>query len=148
MSNRLILLSTATVLALGLQSIVTSAQTYRISAGVSPSGARCYLEVFEYDFVSEKPSFPGGERKLTEFINAHRHYPIEAYRNGEQGRVTCSFVVNTDGSVSHVKVIRSVSASLNEEAIRIFKLMPPWLPGKLNGQPVPVRVIRSIPFRK
>lgn len=124
------------------------AQTCRVSNGVSPSGTRCYREVFEYDFVHEKPSFPGGDSKLVEFINTHRKYPKESYKKGIQGRVTCSFVVNADGTVSNIKVIRSVSSQLNEEAIRVFSLMPPWHPGKINGQSVPVRVIWSIPFRK
>lgn len=148
MSNRLKLLLATAVIVLGPITTKALAQTYRVNAGVSPSGVKHYLEVFEYDFVTEKPSFPGGDRKLIEFINAHRRYPSRAYNNGEQGRVTCSFIINTDGSVSHVRVVRSVSSSLNEEAIRIFKLMPAWNPGKMNGQPVPVRVIHSIPFRK
>ncbi|MCM1152059.1 MAG: energy transducer TonB [Muribaculum sp.] len=124
------------------------AQTFRVSTGVSPTGARCYMEVFEYDFVEEKPGFPGGDTKLTEYINTTRHYPREAYRKGIQGRVTCSFVVNADGSVSHVRVIRSASPQLDEEAVRIFKSMPTWQPGRISGQAVPVRVIRSVPFRK
>lgn len=125
-----------------------SAQTCRVGIGMSENGVQNYIEVFEYDYVSEKPSFPGGESKLTEFINKNRNYPKEAYDKGIQGRVTCSFVVNADGSVSNINVVRSVSVSLNEEAVRIFKKMPCWHPGRINGQAVPVRVIRSVPFRK
>lgn len=124
------------------------AQTCRVSNGVNASGTKCYMEVYEYDFVEEKPSFPGGDSKLVEFINEHRKYPKEAYRKGVQGRVTCSFVVNSNGNVSNIQVIRSVAAPLNEEAIRIFSIMPNWNPGKIAGQCVPVRVIWSVPFRK
>ncbi|MDE6218191.1 MAG: energy transducer TonB [Muribaculaceae bacterium] len=148
MSSRLNILSIATLLLMVLFAPDLFSQTFRISSGVTPSGARCYMEVFEYDYVQEKPSFPGGDGKFMEFINANRNYPQEAYKKGIQGRVTCSFVVNTDGSVSHIQVLRSVAPSLNEEAVRILRMMPTWHPGRINGQTVPVRVIRSVPFRK
>lgn len=106
------------------------------------------MEVYEYDYVSEKPEFPGGDTQLMEFINATRNYPDKAYREGIQGRVTCSFVVNTNGRISHIKVIKSVEESLNREAVRILSCMPDWTPGRVDGKIVPVRVIRSIPFRR
>lgn len=107
-----------------------------------------YREVYQYDYVWEKPAFPGGESSLLQFINKHRRYPKAAYKAGIQGRVTCAFIVNSDGSVSDVQVIKGVEASLNEEAVRIFKKMPAWSPGRMNGEAVPVRVIRAVPFRK
>lgn len=124
------------------------AQTTRVNIGTSPSGCVNYMEVYEYDYVTEKPTFPGGDTQLMRFINATRQYPKLAYDRGIQGRVTCSFVVNVDGSISHVSVLRGVEPSLNKEAIRIISKMPEWKPGKLNGQTVPTRVIRSVPFRK
>lgn len=124
------------------------AQTCRVNLGVNSDGQQSYMEVYEYDFVNEKPSFPGGDEKLVDFINANRQYPARAYAAGIQGRVTCSFVVNSDGAVSHLRVIKSVESSLNEEALRILALMPAWTPGRHNGIPVPVRVIRSVPFRR
>lgn len=148
--DRIALASTVMLTALiGVSAGSTAcAQTYRVCAGVSPSGVKSYVEVYEYDFVTEKPSFPGGESKLMEFVNANRHYPKEAYRKGIQGRVSCSFVVNADGRVSNIGVVRSVNVLLNEEAMRIISKMPAWVPGKLCGQAVPVRVILTIPFRK
>lgn len=125
-----------------------SAQTCRISLGTRDDGRRSYMEVYEYDYVSHKPTFPGGDAQLVEFVNTHRHYPHDAYKAGIQGRVTCSFVVNTNGEVSHIKVIKSVEESLNREAVRILSLMPDWNPGMIDNTPVPVRVIWSIPFRK
>ncbi len=124
------------------------AQTCRIKAGRSTGKCKEYLEVFEYDYVSEKPLFPGGDAELIAFINKTREYPAEAYKKGIQGRVTCAFVVNTDGSVSHISILRGVDPALNQEAIRIFSKMPEWKPGKLDGHTVPVRVIWSVPFRK
>lgn len=128
--------------------ISASAQTCRVNIGSTPTGTVNYIEVFEYDYVTEKPTFPGGDTKLMKFINDTREYPKMAYNRGIQGRVTCSFVVNTDGSISHISVLRGVEPSLNKEAIRILSKMPEWIPGKLNGQAVPTRVIWSVPFRK
>ena len=124
------------------------AQTIRINIGVDEAGFTNYIEAFEYDYVTEKPTFPGGEGKLMEFINSNRVYPAEAYERGIQGRVTCWFIVNSDGSVSNVSLLRSVNHLLNEEAIRIFSLMPNWNPGRIDGIPVPVRVVRSVRFKK
>lgn len=124
------------------------AQTCRVTAGRTSGGAKAYLEVFEYDYVSEKPSFPGGDTELISFINKNRQYPKEAYKKGIQGRVTCAFVVNTDGTVSHISILKGVEQSLNKEAMRILEKMPEWKPGKHDGHAVPVRVIWSVPFRK
>ena len=146
--TQIILTSAVAALMMTLPTEVASAQTCRVNTGVASNGARCYREVYEYDYVQDKPSFPGGDSKLVEFINKNRKYPTEAYKKGVQGRVTCSFVVNTDGQISNIKVLRSVAAPLNEEAIRIFSMMPPWIPGRHQGQCVPVRVIWSVPSRK
>lgn len=135
----------AALLGIGLSA---TAQTCRVRSGRASNGGSAYMEVFEYDYVSDKPSFPGGDVELVEFINKTRQYPADAYRKGVQGRVTCAFVVNTDGSVSHISVLRGVDPLLNQEAIRIFSKMPDWTPGKHEGHVVPVRVIWSVPFRK
>ena len=83
------------------------AQTCRVNSGYSANGCVNYLEVYEFDYVEVKPEFPGGGQSLVNFINDHRRYPAEAYARGVEGRVTCSFVVNTDGSVSNIKVIKA-----------------------------------------
>lgn len=125
-----------------------AAQTCRINCGRADNGHTVYKEVYEYDFVCEKPVFPGGNSCLVRFINDHRRYPEAAYKRGIQGRVMCSFVVNADGTVSNVQVLKGVESSLNKEALRIFSSMPVWTPGKIDGCPVPVRVIWPVPFRK
>lgn len=139
-------------LSLGLGSVLAaaeaSAQTCRVNIGTSQTGCVSYMEVYEYDYVTDKPAFPGGDSQLMRFINDTREYPKPAYEKGIQGRVTCSFVVNADGTVSHISVIRGVEPSLNKEAIRILSKMPEWTPGRLNGQPVPTRVVWSVPFRR
>lgn len=146
--TRLYLILLLVILSCGLTP--TKAQTVRMRCTVSTDGVTRYeyREVYEYDYVWEKPSFPGGDVKLIQFINKHRRYPEAAYKAGIQGRVVCSFIVNTNGSVSDVQVFKGVEPSLNREAQRIFRLMPDWTPGKLDGIPVPVRVIRTVPFRK
>ncbi len=139
---------TVIMLLTSLSGIECTAQTCRIAAGYSPEGHLLYKEVYEYDYVDEKPTFPGGDDKLVAFINKHRHYPAEAYRMGVEGSVTCSLVVNSDGSVSDIQVLRGVEASLNAEAVRILTKMPKWKAGRHEGHAVPVRVIRCIPFRR
>jgi len=124
------------------------AQTCRVSSGVNADGTKTYKEVFEFDYVEVKPEFPGGRPSMIGYINKNRRYPAEAYSRGVEGRVTCSFVVNADGSVSNIMVLRGVEPSLNREAIRLISKMPSWSPGKISGQAVPVRVICAVPFRK
>ncbi|MBO5445291.1 MAG: energy transducer TonB [Muribaculaceae bacterium] len=125
-----------------------SAQTCRVSSGTSADGCQTFREVFEYDFVDEKPVFPGGAEALLGYINKNRRYPHEAYEKGLTGRVVCSFVVNADGDISNLRVIKGSHKSLNLEAMRLLAEMPAWIPGKLNGRNVPVRVVYSVPFRK
>ncbi|MCM1138791.1 MAG: energy transducer TonB [Duncaniella sp.] len=109
---------------------------------------RISINVYEYDFVDRQPEFPGGNNELIRFINQERRYPQDAYREGIEGRVLCSFVVNEDGTLSHISVIKGVEESLNKEAVRIISQMPPWLAGAINNTPVPVYCILPIPFRK
>ncbi len=147
--TRLFLLIFISLVSLGGASLKANGQTCKVRSGSGSGGAGAnYLEVYEYDFVTDKPDFPGGEAELVAYINETRRYPAEAYRRGVQGRVTCSFVINTDGSVSHISVLRGVEPSLNQEAVRIMSKMPEWKPGRLDGHAVPVRVVWSIPFRK
>ena len=140
------LLTSIILLILGFST--ARAQTCRVSAGSSADGCRTYKEVFEYDYVEVKPSFPGGNEALLEYINKNRRYPADAYEHGIEGRVTCSFVVNSNGNISHIKVIRGCHKSLNEEAMRLLSEMPSWHPGRHLSHCVPVRVVHSIPFRK
>lgn len=131
-----------------LASFSAKGQTCRVTVGNSSDGLMTVKEVFEYDFVDEKPSFPGGNEALMNYINQNRKYPEDAYQQGIEGRVTCSFIVNADGNISHLKVIKGSHRSLNLEAMRLLAGMPCWRPGRHAHRCVPVRVIHSIPFRK
>ena len=89
------------------------------------------------------PSFPGGPTKLMEFIKENLHYPDERDICA-QGRVFVTFVVETDGSITDVEVIRSIDPLLDSEAVRVVKSMPKWIPGTQDGKPVKVKY--TIPF--
>lgn len=98
--------------------------------------------------VDEQPQFPGGDNALMRYINQERRYPRDAYCAGIEGRVLCSFIVDSDGSVSNVEVLRGVDESLNREAVRIISGMPRWKAGTIDGGNVPVYYVLSIPFRR
>ena len=97
--------------------------------------------------VEQMPEFPGGEAALMKFINENLRYPATAIENGIQGRVTVQFVVKKDGSVDDVTVLHGVDSALDQEAIRVCKTLPKFIPGKQNGQPVNVWFTLPIFFR-
>ena len=100
-----------------------------------------------FDVVEEMPSFPGGQGALMAFLNSNIKYPVVAQENGVQGRVIVGFVVERDGSITDVKVMRSVDPSLDREAQRVIKAMPKWKPGKQNGSAVRVKYTVPVVFR-
>ena len=100
-----------------------------------------------FDVVEEMPSFPGGQGALMAFLSSNIKYPVVAQENGVQGRVIVGFVVEKDGSISDVKVMRSVDPSLDREAPRVVKAMPKWKPGKQNGSAVRVKYTVPVVFR-
>jgi protein TonB len=88
--------------------------------------------------VEEMPAFPGGDKAMMEFIYANIQYPELAKENNIQGRVTLRFCVTYKGGVDQVQVIRGVDKTLDEEAVRVIKMLPAWKPGKQGGKPVNV----------
>lgn len=100
-----------------------------------------------FDVVEEMPSFPGGNGALMSYLASNIKYPVVAQENGVQGRVSVSFVVERDGSISDVRVARSVDPSLDREAQRVVKSMPRWKPGKQNGSAVRVKYTVPVVFR-
>ena len=100
-----------------------------------------------FDVVEQMPSFPGGNSALMEYLQQNVKYPVVAQENGVQGRVVVSFVVEKDGSITDVKVVRSVDPSLDKEATRVVKSMPNWIPGKQNGAAVRVKYNVPVSFR-
>ena len=100
-----------------------------------------------FDVVEEMPSFPGGQGALMSYLSSNIKYPVVAQENGVQGRVIVAFVVERDGSITDVKVARSVDPSLDREAQRVVKSMPKWKPGKQNGSAVRVKYTVPVVFR-
>ena len=97
--------------------------------------------------VEQMPQFPGGDAALMAYLRDNIHYPTVAAENGVQGRVVVGFVVERDGSITDVNVLRSVDPSLDREAMRVVKGMPRWTPGKQNGSAVRVKYQVPVSFR-
>lgn len=95
--------------------------------------------------VEDMPHFPGGEPALMKYLSTHIQYPELAKESGIQGRVFINFVVEPDGSIDHVKVLRGIGGGCDQEAIRVVKSMPKWVPGKQRGKPV--RVSFNLPVK-
>ena len=118
-----------------------------VAAPPPPPAPKPEVATKVFDVVEEMPSFPGGNAALMSYLNSNTKYPVVAQENGVQGRVIISFVVERDGSISDVKVARSVDPSLDREAQRVVKSMPRWTPGKQNGQTVRVKYTVPVVFR-
>ncbi|MBR4560755.1 MAG: TonB family protein [Bacteroidales bacterium] len=102
-------------------------------------------EIFQ--IVEEMPAYPGGDAKLMEYVAKNIKYPQIARETGIQGRVFVGFVVEPDGSVSNVKVLRGIGGGCDEEAMRVVKSMPKWKPGKQRGKAVRVSYMLPVNFK-
>ena len=100
-----------------------------------------------FDVVEQMPSFPGGQSALMQYLSSNIKYPVIAAENGVQGRVIVQFVVEKDGSITDVRVAKSVDPSLDKEAARVVKSMPNWIPGKQNGSAVRVKYTVPVTFK-
>ena len=100
-----------------------------------------------YEVCEQMPIFPGGDAALMKYLSENVKYPALAIKAQEQGRVVVSFTVEKDGAISDVKVARSVTPSLDAEAVRVVKAMPKWTPGKQDGQLVRVRYNVPVSFK-
>ena len=121
----------------------TDSDSILVLKPVSNSGG----EIKVFDVVEQMPSFPGGPQALMEYLGNNVKYPPVAAELGLQGRVVVSFVVERDGSLTDVKVERSVDPSLDKEAVRVVKSMPRWIPGKQKGKEVRVKFNVPVAFR-
>lgn len=97
--------------------------------------------------VESMPEFPGGDAALFKYLGDNIKYPVIAQESGIQGRVICQFVVNRDGSIVDIEVVRSVDKSLDAEAVRVISKMPKWTPGKQRGKTVRVKYTLPVNFR-
>ena len=97
--------------------------------------------------VEKHPEFPGGETALMRWISDNMSYPTIAAENGIQGKIFCQFVVNVDGSVVDVEVVKGRDPYLDKEAIRVLKLLPKFKPGEQRGKAVRVRYSVPVNFK-
>ena len=106
-----------------------------------------FLRHHIYEVVEENAQFPGGEEACLKWLSDHIKYPQRALDQGLQGRVNVSFVVNRDGSIVDVKILRSPDESMAKEAERVVKLMPKWRPARQGNKAVRSRFILPVTFR-
>ena len=99
-----------------------------------------------FDVVEDMPAFPGGMEAMIQFISNNIQYPADAQKQKVDGRVLVNFVVEKDGSITEVKVIKPTFPSLDAEAVRVVKAMPKWKPGYQKGQAVRVQFTMPINF--
>ncbi|MBN2040044.1 MAG: energy transducer TonB [Spirochaetes bacterium] len=97
--------------------------------------------------VEEMPEFPGGNHALRQWIADNITYPAEALEKSIGGRVYISFAVESDGNITDVRVVRGVFPSLDQEALRVIKLLPKWKPGKQRGRSVKVLYVVPVNFK-
>ena len=100
-----------------------------------------------FDIVEQMPEYPGGQAALFEFISKNVKYPEDAVKKKVEGKVFVTFVVDTDGKITDVSLLRKVFPSLDAEAIRVISAMPNWIPGRQKGQAVRVKYTVPIMFR-
>ena len=96
--------------------------------------------------VDQMPQFPGGEKEMMRFIKFNLHYPPSAQENNIQGTVIMNFVVDREGKITNIKVIKGIGFGCDEESIRVLARMPAWTPGKQRGQTVLVSFTMPIRF--
>ena len=129
--------------------------TFRLSGGKKKTSSRIVQrQIKEVDtsgrvftVVQQMPEFPSGQASLLKYLATRIKYPAIAQENGIQGRVSCSFVVDTDGSLKNIEVIRGIDPSLDREAVRVIREMPKWNPGVQNNMAVAVKYTVPVTFR-
>ena len=100
-----------------------------------------------HDIVESMPSFEGGITEFYKFVGNNLKYPAQARRMGIEGKVFVHFIIDKDGSLSDIKVVRGIGAGCDEEVVRIVQKSPKWNPGKQRGRPVRVRMMLPITFK-
>ena len=97
-----------------------------------------------YDVCEQMPTYEGGDAALLKYLGENLKLPEEDQERGMQGRMVVGFIVEKDGSLTNVKVLRPVDIALDAEVLRVVKGMPKWIPGRHNGQRVRVRYLLPI----
>ena len=100
-----------------------------------------------FRIVETMPKFPGGDVALMSFLAQSIKYPVVALEQGIEGSVVCSFIIDKDGSITDIEIIRGIDVSLDKEAVRVIGLMPKWSPGMQRDKAVRVKYTMPIRFR-
>ncbi len=100
-----------------------------------------------FRIVSDLPQFPGGAVEMMKWLTANLKYPVSAQRKKIQGKVMVQFIIDTSGSMTDLKIVQSLEASCDKEAMRVMRMMPKWKPGIDNGQPCRTMVCIPIVFK-
>ena len=100
-----------------------------------------------FDVVEKMPEYPGGQAALFEYLSTNVKYPADAEKKKVEGRVLVTFIVNTDGSITDIELVRKAFPSLDAEAVRVISGMPKWIPGEQKGQKVRVKYTVPLTFR-
>jgi protein TonB len=141
----LICLATSAVVANAQQSTPKSGDPnaeIKIDAPVTTSENNTQI----FTAVEQEPSFPGGMEQFYRFLQTNIRYPAKAFENNVQGKVFLTFVVEKDGSLTDIKVVRGIGSGCDEEARRVFTISPKWKPGIQNGRPVRVQYTMPVSF--
>jgi protein TonB len=99
-----------------------------------------------FDVVEKMPEYPGGQAALFEYLSTNVKYPADAEKQKIQGRVLVTFIVNTDGSITDIEVVKKAFPSLDAEAVRVISGMPKWIPGEQKGKKVRVKYTIPLSF--
>jgi protein TonB len=100
-----------------------------------------------YTVVEQMPEYPGGTDALLKFIDANMKYPVEAKQKGVEGKVFVQFIIDKKGNVVDPKLLKGIGYGCDEEALRVIKLLPGWIPGKQGGNPVNVKIVTPFSFK-
>ncbi|GAA3953515.1 energy transducer TonB [Hymenobacter algoricola] len=100
-----------------------------------------------YHAAEQMPTFPGGDAAFAKFLRAKIQYPTEALSHGTSGKVHVGFIVDEQGHILDARVVKGLGFGLDEEALRLVRIMPWWNPGRIQGQPVRVAYTLPIVFR-
>ncbi|MDQ2773001.1 MAG: energy transducer TonB [Bacteroidota bacterium] len=140
------LLALASTAAAQMASILPASQTEAGSASAAAPAAGPTAPTI-YFAADEMPAFPGGAAAMLQFLSRKLQYPAEALDRQLSGKVHVTFVVDPEGHLHDPSVVRGLGAGLDEEALRLVRIMPWWTPGRVQGRPVWVRVTLPIVFR-
>lgn len=128
------------------QHAVASGNPVKPSRNFSKTSVEVLEQNTIYTIVDKMPVYTYGESGLSDFISHNIRYPREARQAGIEGRILCSFIVASDGSISNIEVVEGDNKSLNDEAVRVLGIMPKWIPGENEGKKVYVKCLLPIDF--